>query len=364
MKVAIVGCGQLSRMMALAGIPLGVEFCFIKDDLSQDNRCINELGSIHDIPQNWQDAQQLQQWWQSLGNPDVITVEKEQVDIAFIRALNQLCPVYPNPDAIAVCQNRHNEKKTLAHLGIDSAAFVFEQSAAVVETQIGLPMVAKSCTEGYDGKNQWVLRNNADVEAFDASEHSNFIIEAFIPFQREVSQVSARDKQGNIKHYPITENVHQNGILKRSIAPAPGISQALTKAAQEAMEKLLVEMDYVGVLAIEFFDVNGRLMVNELAPRVHNSGHWTQLGSLTCQFENHVRAITGQALGDVGILGKAGMFNLIGNPLPDTHSLSAAAKLNWYNKTVKPNRKLGHINCIADSYERLNSLLDDIDSKV
>ncbi|MDX1735907.1 MAG: ATP-grasp domain-containing protein, partial [Halioglobus sp.] len=169
----------------------------------------------------------------------------------------------------------------------------------------------------------------------------------------EVSLISVRDRSGDTAHYPITENVHKGGILRHSIAPARDLPDATARAAQDYIEKVMQAMDYVGVMAMECFVVDGRLLVNEIAPRVHNSGHWTQAGSKTSQFENHLRAITGLPLGSTHNHGVAGMVNLIGTGVPTQAAFSADSTLHWYNKAERPGRKLGHVNFSGSSHDEL-----------
>jgi len=369
MHIAIVGCGQLSRMLALAGIPLGIQFSFIHDDEQQDTRCVDGLGTIVPLNKNWRDEQQAKQLYVALGKPDCITVEKEQVDSQLLILLQQYCHIYPNIEAVKACQHRLAERQLLQNLSIATAPYLYCASAAQAMKTLQLPMVVKSCLEGYDGKNQWVLKSITDVEEFDRLVNegadknpalADYIIEAWIPFETEVSLISVRSINGEIVHYPLTENSHEQGILKKSIVPATSLTAQHTQLAQTYMEKLLLTLDYVGVLAMECFVKGDELVVNELAPRVHNSGHWTQIGSITCQFENHVRAIAGLTLGSTRLMGAAGMINLIGTKKPPLDSLSDSSKLYWYNKLVRPNRKLGHINYLSDNLENLAQQMNAI----
>jgi 5-(carboxyamino)imidazole ribonucleotide synthase len=353
MRIAIVGCGQLSRMLALAGIPLGIKFSFINDTEEQVTDCVDGLGTIVSVAQNWQEKQNINELYNALEKPDYITVEKEQVDVKLLKALQVYCEICPNIDAIIACQHRYREKQLLEKLSIPSSPFVYSLSAKEALNTLQLPMVVKSCSDGYDGKNQWVLKTLEDVQHFDCLNIQDCIIEAWIKFEREVSLVSVRAKNGDIQHYALTDNIHKNGILIQSMAPAIDKNNVLTHQAQRYMESLLTTLDYVGVMAMECFVIDGELMINELAPRVHNSAHWTQLGSVTCQFENHVRAITGLVLGSTRILDNTGMINLIGTEKPPLEALSSLSKLHWYNKSVMPQRKLGHINFFDNERESL-----------
>ncbi|WP_369433810.1 5-(carboxyamino)imidazole ribonucleotide synthase [Psychromonas sp. MME1] len=354
MRIAIVGCGQLSRMMALAGLPLGIKFSFIHDDLSQSLSCVEGLGVVKELPaatkgSDGYDRQKIEQLYKALGEPDCISVEKEQVDPALLQALAEFCPIYPGIAAIKACQHRAKEKQLLADLAIPTSPFFYNSRVLEAGQVLGYPVMVKSCREGYDGKNQWLIKNEDEANAFDKLTIEDYIIEAFVAFDKEISLLSVRSQSGQIKHYSLTDNEHERGMLKRSYAPAMDISNAMEQQAQQYMEMLLNKLDYVGVMAIEFFVVGDKLMVNELAPRVHNSGHWTQLGTLTCQFENHIRALAGLSLGSTQQIGAAGMVNLIGTAKPPFDALTENAKLYWYNKTVKANRKLGHVNFIAEN---------------
>ena len=359
MRIAIVGCGQLSRMLALAGIPMGLKFSFINDNAQPDTACINGLGDLVD----WQLGDDFADLYAALGEPDLVTVEKEQLNVDLLIGLQAFCPVYPSPDAVAICQDRHQERLLLDKLNIPCSGYVYGEPLDVCVERLSLPLVIKSCRDGYDGKNQWVLRVPEDVIALEAEFaarqplNRDYIAEQFVSFDREVSQVSARTINGDIYHYPLAENEHQQGILKQSIAPAPGTNNHHQALAQQYLERIAKALNYVGVLAVEFFVCGEQLLVNELAPRVHNSGHWTQSGSQTCQFENHLRAITGAALGSTKAHVISGMVNLIGIEKPALSALSATSKLYWYDKSVRPGRKLGHMNFQASDIETLNAAM-------
>lgn len=367
MRIAIVGCGQLSRMLALAGLPLGIQFSFIQDDISQNRDCVEGLGIIQKSPikladSSGYDVQAITQLYQDLGAPDCITVEKEQVNPVLLQALALFCPIYPSVEAIKACQHRGQEKQLLAKLNIPTSPYFYNQSALQAVKILGYPVMVKSCTEGYDGKNQWLIKNQADAEQFDQLGANDVIIEAFVAFDKEVSLVSVRNKSGQIEHYSLTDNHHEQGILKHSIAPAVNISDATLLQAQSYMESLLTELDYVGVMAMECFVIGEELMINELAPRVHNSGHWTQLGSITCQFENHIRALAGLNIGNTKQIAVAGMLNLIGTEQPPFDALTKNSKLYWYNKAVKAQRKLGHINFIGENQQVIRQKITQFES--
>jgi len=365
MRIAIIGCGQLSRMLALAGIPAGVEFSFIHDDRQQNRDCVEGLGLIEFAPLKKEvngklayDAEEIKALYNALGQPDCVTVEKEQVDLELVQALAPLCAIYPSVAAIEACQHRGKEKALLTRLDIPTSDYFYNSSAVEAIKTLGLPAMVKSCTEGYDGKNQWLLKSEADAVEFDALNIDDYIIEAFVNFDKEVSQISVRAKDGQIKHYPLTDNVHVKGMLTQSLAPAQNMTESQVSTAQMYMEKLLNEVDYVGVMAMECFVIGDKLKINELAPRVHNSGHWTQSGSATCQFENHIRALANFSLGCTAQISVAGMLNLVGVERPAFERIAENAKLHWYNKTVKPNRKLGHINFVANDHQTVSEQMN------
>lgn len=357
MHIGIIGCGQLARMLAIAGIPLGLRFSFLAEP-EEDTRCVDGLGLIVRRIKG-EDFSTLHS---QLGHPAVITTEREQIDLELLQSFVGQCEVRPNASAFAACQHRYREKQLLDSLDIPNAPYTFSELAKTTASELGLPLIVKSCSDGYDGKNQRVLRSADDVNAFDAvREHDevytkDYITEKMIPFEREVSQVSVRGVGGQIQHYPLAENRHVNGILSESLVPAAG-SATVVKLAQAYISKIMSSLDYIGVMAVECFVVGDELLVNELAPRVHNSGHWTQVGGIACQFENHVRAIAGLPLGSTDFSGFAGMFNLIGTASPPQQLISTDVSLNWYNKTPRQGRKVGHMNVLGDSREGVERAL-------
>ncbi|MDB2356325.1 ATP-grasp domain-containing protein, partial [Pseudoalteromonas sp.] len=237
-------------------------------------------------------------------------------------------------------------------------------------TMLGKPLVIKTCQAGYDGKGQWRLKSDEQIDQIwsemadfiaSGSEHSphTIIAEKMIPFDREVSIIGARDKSGKTAIYPLTENQHTNGVLTLSIAGKE--KSTIQKQAEDAFNKIANELDYVGVLAIEFFDVDGQLLVNELAPRVHNSGHWTQQGTHCSQFENHMRAVAGLPLGNTKLKQISAMINVLGqSSIPASVLNIADVTSHWYGKTAKPGRKMGHINVSASSLHELGERLAEL----
>ncbi|WP_126452868.1 5-(carboxyamino)imidazole ribonucleotide synthase [Sulfuriflexus mobilis] len=341
MKVGILGGGQLARMLSLAGTPLGVDFVFL---CQAHDACAATVGEH--LHARFDDKQALEQL---AAQVDLVTYEFESVPAESVEYLNRQLPVYPPPQALATARDRLHEKTLFNELGVKTAGFVnltsLEDLQQAVAT-IGLPAIIKTRTEGYDGKGQQFIRDASELAAaWEALHGVPAIIEAFVPFDREVSIIAARSVSGKMAFYPLTENEHREGILRKSTALA---NDPMQKLAESYAERLLEHLDYVGVLAIEFFQVGDALLVNEMAPRVHNSGHWTIEGAETSQFENHIRAILDWPLGSTALLGHSVMLNLIGK-LPDNRKVLAQphAHLHLYGKDERPGRKIGHITVCA-----------------
>ena len=279
---------------------------------------------------------------------DVVTYEFENVPMASAAHLAARVPVYPPPAALEKSQDRLVEKTFLQSLGIPTAPFApvsFRDEYDEVIARFGLPAIMKTRHFGYDGKGQCVIRTAEIVEAASMMlKGRELILEGFVAFERELSILAVRGLTGDIRFYPLVENQHQDGILRISKAPAPDLSPAMQQQAESYARLVLESLEYVGVLAIEFFQVSDRLIANEMAPRVHNSGHWTIEGAQTSQFENHLRAICGLPLGATEAVGTSAMQNLIGE-LPDTTTILALpdAHLHLYGKAPRPGRKLGHV---------------------
>ncbi|MDZ7641879.1 MAG: 5-(carboxyamino)imidazole ribonucleotide synthase [Desulfurivibrio sp.] len=338
MKVGILGAGQLGRMLALAGYPLGLQFALLDPN---PRACGGQLAplTVADFAEEAPLAALAEQ-------AEVVTFEFENVPVASLRLLAERRPVFPDPEILEVAQDRRWEKECFQQLAIPTPAYRLvddraELTAAVAA--IGLPAVLKTRRLGYDGKGQMVLKDSGDLDtAWTALGGSPLILEAFVPFEREVSLVAARGRDGATVFYPLTENTHREGILRFSQVLEDDPLQAL---AEEYVGRLLARFAYVGVLAFEFFQHAGELVANEIAPRVHNSGHWTIDGAVTSQFENHLRAIMGWPLGSTAPTGRAAMFNFIGE-LPATAALLAqpGLHLHAYGKEPAPGRKVGHAN--------------------
>jgi 5-(carboxyamino)imidazole ribonucleotide synthase len=357
-RIGIIGGGQLARMMALAGWNMGLEFSFLASE-GESTRCVEGLGTVVVLSP----GQTPEQLYIALGEPDVITVERERVDLDLLRAFTRLCAVHPNPEAVEACGDRFREKHLLDSLQLPSAPYRIANSAPQVAdaaNDLGLPVVVKNPTEGYDGKQQWHIYDQQQLLGFlDENPPGQWLVESRIDFEREISMVAARSANGDTSIYPPTENRHHNGILLSSIAPAAKLSPELMKDSEESIRTLLEAMDYVGVVAMECFVTADGLLINELAPRVHNSGHWTMLGEATSQFENHLRAILGLTLGATSTHRCHGMVNILGGYDQERvlGELSATTALHDYNKTPAPLRKRGHINVAADSRQAVENEL-------
>ena len=353
--VGILGAGQLARMLAQAGQPMGLEFVFL--DPAED-ACAAEFGQL--ICADWDDESALKELGQL---SDVVTFDFENVPESSASLIESLCPVYPPPRALYKSQDRLREKTMMQELDIPVASFFPVASRpdlmAAVE-KIGLPCVLKSRRFGYDGKGQAVLRFQEDLErAWQQLGDFELICEGFVPFQAECSIIAARGKDGQTVFWPLTRNLHRGGILAISMAPA--FDMQLQSRAETMIQSLLDHLDYTGVMALELFLMDGELLANEFAPRVHNSGHWTIDGAHTSQFENHLRAICGVPLGDAGVSSPAVMFNLLGEmpayAIQQAADPHPAAGLHWhdYHKTPREGRKRGHVTITADGETELKA---------
>jgi 5-(carboxyamino)imidazole ribonucleotide synthase len=345
--IGVIGAGQLARMLALAGLPLGLRFVFL--DPATD-ACAAPLGEhLHG---EFNDHEQLTRLAQ---RADVVTFEFENVPQESIEFLAQRVAVRPGIPALISARDRLLEKNLFRELGIPTASFMAVDSREALESatvEVGLPAILKTRTLGYDGKGQALLRRSADLDAaWSRLGGAPLILEGFVNFTREVSVIGARGYDGDTVFYPLSENIHRESILR--VARSRPRDQFETQAHSYA-ERLLNHLDYVGVLALELFQVDGTLIANEMAPRVHNSGHWTIEGAETSQFENHLRAILSLPLGSTAARGYAAMVNFIGK-LPDTSQLLAvpSVHLHRYEKAPRSGRKLGHATVLANSARNL-----------
>jgi 5-(carboxyamino)imidazole ribonucleotide synthase len=352
-KVGVLGGGQLGWMLARAGDPLGIRCRFLDPSPEAPAGRAGEL-----VVGAYDDPAALDRFADQLA---LATYEFENVPVDSARRLAGRLAVLPPPGALEASQDRVVEKRFLESVDIPvppwrPVASEADLTRAVAE--LGCPAVLKTRRLGYDGKGQQVLWHPGEAPAAWARlAGAPLVLEAFVRFDRELSILAVRARDGATAAYPLVENLHVDGILRRTLAPAPGVSSALQAEAESHARRVLDALAYVGVLAIELFQVGHRLLANEMAPRVHNSGHWTIEGAETSQFENHLRAITGLPLGSTAPRGVSAMLNLIG-AVPDPSSVLAlpGAHLHLYGKTPRAGRKLGHVTLRADHDVDLNRL--------
>ena len=347
--VGILGGGQLARMLALSGAPLGLRFLVM--DATPD-ACAGQFAPM--VVGDYRDEAALAEFASRI---DVATFDFENVPSESAHWLSERIPVFPSPRALATAQDRLAEKTLFVELGIPVPPFAAIASRAELDAaiaSIGTPAILKTRRLGYDGKGQFRLRTPDDADAaWDAlgaqATTVGLILEGFVAFQRELSVVAIRGRNGEFEAWPLTENWHVDGVLSASVAPAVA-DAALVRTAHGYAERLGNALDYVGVFALELFYRDGVLLANELAPRVHNSGHWTIEGAETSQFENHLRAVLGLPLGSTRVLGHACMLNWIGH-MPDADAVLREAGGHWhdYGKAPRAGRKVGHATLRADS---------------
>ncbi|MDK9763694.1 5-(carboxyamino)imidazole ribonucleotide synthase [Vibrio sp. D420a] len=353
MHVLVLGAGQLARMMSLAGAPLNIEISAFD---------VGSKNIVHPLTQ----AILGNGLENAIERADVITAEFEHIPHDVLEACERSGKFLPTTEAIKAGGDRRLEKALLDQAGVKNAKYAVINSREDFDhaiSHVGLPMVLKSTLGGYDGKGQWRLKSLDAVETvwtemaecIAATDNQAIVAEEFVPFDREVSLIGARGKDGEIQVYPLAENVHTDGVLSLSTAID---DVELQEQAKTMFTAVAERLDYVGVLALEFFDVQGALLVNEIAPRVHNSGHWTQQGAETCQFENHLRAVCGMPLGSTKLIRPTAMINILGeDTLPNAILAQAGCHVHWYGKEKRAGRKMGHINVSADYNAELQRTL-------
>ena len=355
-------------MLALAGAPLGLRFLVL--DAAAD-ACAAQCAPL--LRADYHDLEALDEF---ASRVDVATFDFENVPADSARWLAGRVPVFPDPSALAVAQDRLAEKTLFRDLGIAVPEFADVDSRVALDqaiARIGTPCILKTRRLGYDGKGQFRIMHpgvgtpdsalgGATAEAaWDVlgaqAATVGLILEAFVPFQRELSVVAVRGRDGEFRHWPLTENWHDHGILSASLAPAT-VDPAIAGKAVAHARAVAEALDYVGVFALELFLDDGEILANEMAPRVHNSGHWTIEGAETSQFENHLRAVLGLPLGSTRMVGHACMLNWIGE-LPDANAVMAEACGHWhdYGKSAREGRKVGHATLRADSATELSAAL-------
>ncbi len=358
--IGILGGGQLGQMLVLAGYPLGLRAsCF-------DHTADVPAAIVGDVTAgDVKDAGALRRW---ASNFDVITYEFENFAPELVADLSEVRPTFPRVNALAIGQDRWTEKRAFDECEIPVSPFrtatTIDEVADALE-DLGAPVVAKTRRGGYDGKGQAVLRTTDDLPSAAALlETHELIVEQWVSFEAEVSAIGVRGRNGDVAVYPLIENEHRQGILHSSRAPAR-FSGDITRQATEHLRALMTKLDYIGVLAVEFFVVNGRLFANEMAPRVHNSGHWTIEGAETSQFENHMRAVANMPIGSTAPRGISAMINIVGRA-PRSRDILAipGAHLHLYGKSERPGRKLGHVTITADDQSTLEDRYRQADEAI
>ncbi|WP_343598201.1 5-(carboxyamino)imidazole ribonucleotide synthase [Acinetobacter sp.] len=349
--IGIFGGGQLGRMMAQAALPLNLDCTFFEASTDCPSAVLGQVFSS-------QDPQGLEQF---IASADVFSLEFENTPLADVDLLMQSKAIHPPRQALAIAQNRLSEKTLFNALAIPVAPFRAVDSLETLKqavTELGLPIVLKTATGGYDGKGQFVLREAEQIDQAwqELGPAKSLIAESFVKFSREVSIIAVRGQNGDVKTWPLAENHHHHGILSHSIIPAPNSAEFLP-VAQDYITRLLNHLNYIGVLTLELFVTEQGLYANEMAPRVHNSGHWSIEGAVCSQFENHVRAVAGLPLGSTEVVRPSVMVNIIGQH-PKTEDVLAlnGAHLHLYNKTERAGRKLGHITLMPVNSDELSNL--------
>jgi 5-(carboxyamino)imidazole ribonucleotide synthase len=359
-RVGIVGGGQLGRMLAIAGYPLDIRCTTL--DPARDSPASQVAPSIVGP---YDDRQALARLAESA---DVVTYEFENVPVDAARFLMELAPVFPPADALEIAQDRVREKELFHDMGLPTAPYEAVTTPDELRTateRMGTPAVLKTRRLGYDGKGQAVIHDAVRAEdAWRSIGEVPSILERLVELDRELSILGVRGRDGSVAFYPLVENHHREGILRMSVAPAPDLTPDLQAKAESYARAVMDRLEYVGVMAIELFQVGDELLGNEMAPRVHNSGHWTIEGAETSQFENHLRAVTGLPLGSTAARGSSAMVNLIGTvPSADPVAAVAGAHLHLYGKEPRPGRKLGHITIVGGepaSVERLEAIASEV----
>ncbi len=355
MSILVLGSGQLARMMALAAYPLGLSVQAV--DVA-DNKIVDPVTK--NVINN-----SLERVIEEVNS---ITVEFEHIPQALLEQSHASQKLHPKIEAIMAGADRVREKNLLEKLQINNCPYAIvddvEQLDAAID-KLGDKLIIKASRDGYDGYGQWRLQDKEQLGELKTNlskldlKKVPLVVEKMLNFERELSLVAVRSQDGEMAYYPLAENLHYQGQLQVSIAPAPNVSPALDQQAKEILNKLVESLDYVGVLAVEFFQIGQQLLVNEIAPRVHNSGHWTMQGADTCQFENHLRAVRGLPLGSTKLTSPAtAMINIIGCKAFARDMLGIeGCHLHWYGKTPREKRKMGHFNLCADTYPELGKTI-------
>lgn len=355
--IVVLGHGQLARMMYLGATQLGINIIAVNADTLE---CVNPVDKhVLDVTLE-----------QAFAACVAITSEFEHLPKDLVAKAQATNKFRPGANAIAAGADRIVEKQLLESLNVPNCPHKIVRSVADLQNaynELGPKLILKTSRDGYDGYGQWRIFSEAELQTtcdelaeFDFG-HMPLVAEQCIQFEREISLLGVTDIDGNHHYYPITENHHGAGQLVLSLAPAPNLTTQIQQKAEAIHKALAEKLDYVGVLAIELFQFGDELLVNEIAPRVHNSGHWTQQGTAASQFENHIRAVSGLPVGDTQAKQLVAMVNYVGEDKPGQEMLALNnTYLHWYDKEVRAKRKMGHINLVADSEEQLQALIQRV----
>lgn len=339
-------------MLALAGYPLGLEFRFFDANQVSPARSLGEF-----INASFDDRSALEQFAKGV---DLVTTEFENINTEALAVVEQHVRFYPGSNAVAMSQDRLTEKNFFNGLGIKTAPFVAvsqESDLTTASERLGFPFILKTRRLGYDGKGQLIVRSSEELNAaWTKLGPTDLIAEGFVRFSREVSIIAVRSETGAFAFYPLCENTHVNGVLSKTVVNPEIVASPKQKEAEALAQLAMEKLGYVGVLVIELFDTQDGLVVNEMAPRVHNSGHWSIEGAVSSQFENHLRAVCGLPLGSTKTYGYCGMLNIL-HTRPNVQELLKieGLKLHWYAKEPRPGRKLGHVTFVASDVEQLQA---------
>lgn len=357
MRVLVYGDGQLAQMLNLAGVPLGIDVSAVN---VKDHSIVNPVDK----------TPYCESLKQAMEEAKALTVEFEHVPLDLLEQASVTEKLNPSFEAIRIGADRVLEKRFLERVGVANCQHLIitehDQLDNIVD-ELGERVIIKASLDGYDGYGQWRLNGAAQLPALKEQlaelnlKAVPLIAEKMVSFQRELSLIGARNAQGQVSVYPLAENKHHEGQLHVSVAPAPDTTDALTQKALEIFTTIVEDLKYVGVLAVEMFQIGDQLIVNELAPRVHNSGHWSIHGAETSQFENQLRAVLNLPLGNMSAHSVSAMVNIIGCGSIAKEVLAVSGcHLHWYGKTVRAKRKMGHINVVAEDYAQLAQRLNEL----
>ena len=346
MKLGILGGGQLARMLALAAYPLGIRTLCLDP---KPDACVGDVTEL--MVADYNDEKALNQF---LSQVDCVTIETENIPLFCAEYIIKARHFYPSAKALEITQDRFFEKSLFKSLNIPTPTFIMVNSLDELTqsiSELGYPAVLKTRRFGYDGKGQYILRSQSDIlKSWSHLKSDSLILEQFISFKNELSLIAIRNKEGKTLFYPLIHNHHVGGVLHSSEAPFN--NHLLQQEAEHHALQILEALQYIGVITIEYFYDGSSLIANEIAPRVHNSGHWTIDGAQTSQFENHLRAIFDLPLGSTEVIGNCFMLNCLGEMAPIKPCLSIpGVHYHMYGKPSLPGRKLGHITLVDSNLE-------------